>query len=509
MSRSALLCAFLLALGISLPLRAGEEPRQAFDDAIDVRVVNVEAVVTGRGGERVRGLTAADFRLLVDGKEVPVEYFAEVAEGAAVSTPSAASGGGAPVAPGEEVGKNYLVFIDESLALQSQRDDMLKRIADDLSLLRPADRMAVLAFDRLNISVLAPWTNDAAALRAALERERQRPARGIISIVHQRSADSDAELVRQVTEATQEKFADAGPSRGDQLQHSLSGLPGVGPAVSDTHKAADAATAALRAFGAPPGRKVMLLVTGAWTFQTAPGFYRPLLTAANQLGYSVYPVDAAKSGAYAINIADSLARFTGGRAVTPADNRIFRQVVEDTASYYWLGFTPSGKESDRARRVVVEVRRPGLAVRSRGGFSDLSKRTENLLKAESVLLFGGAPEDRRLLVQLGKPRRTRLGLEVPVALGVPAEALVLSADLGGYRMVAPMAVVVLDEKGGRAELRTEIKLTMAQAPDRPGLYARFETVILLRDAKQRVVFTVPDSVTGRALWGDIEFGGRK
>ena len=68
--RSLWLCSALLILPLSSSLSAQEAP-EAFGESIDVRVVNVEAVVTGRHGERVRGLTAADFRLLVDGKEVP------------------------------------------------------------------------------------------------------------------------------------------------------------------------------------------------------------------------------------------------------------------------------------------------------------------------------------------------------------------------------------------------------------------------------------------------------
>src|SRR5687767_3701640 len=73
----------------ALPLMAQEQPRvQTFEEAIDVRVVNVEAVVTDAAGRQVRGLTAGDFRLLVDGREVPVEYFTEVADGLA------ADGGG-------------------------------------------------------------------------------------------------------------------------------------------------------------------------------------------------------------------------------------------------------------------------------------------------------------------------------------------------------------------------------------------------------------------------------
>src|SRR3954453_22715336 len=65
---------------------------QIMGETIDVRVVNVEAVVTGRSGQQVRGLAAGDFRLLVDGQGVPVEYFAEVAGGASLTaeTPAAA-----------------------------------------------------------------------------------------------------------------------------------------------------------------------------------------------------------------------------------------------------------------------------------------------------------------------------------------------------------------------------------------------------------------------------------
>ena len=58
----------------------------------------------------MRGPSAADFRLLVDGREVPVEYFTEIEEGkaAAVGTtpkkPNASNGPQAPVSAGEEVG---------------------------------------------------------------------------------------------------------------------------------------------------------------------------------------------------------------------------------------------------------------------------------------------------------------------------------------------------------------------------------------------------------------------
>src|SRR5215212_11421344 len=99
------------ALSLALPLTAQERKAEipVIGETIDVRVVNVEAVVTSASGERVRGLTAADFRLLVDGREVPVEYFAEVAEGTSVAPGGAAApavASTAPVSAGEEVGRS-------------------------------------------------------------------------------------------------------------------------------------------------------------------------------------------------------------------------------------------------------------------------------------------------------------------------------------------------------------------------------------------------------------------
>src|SRR5215213_10895805 len=92
-----------------------------FEEVIDVRVVNVEVVVTDADGKRVRGLSPADFRLLVDGREVPLDYFSEIADGRAATPPATAEGSAAPVSPAEPVGRSYLVFIDDSFSVVSAR----------------------------------------------------------------------------------------------------------------------------------------------------------------------------------------------------------------------------------------------------------------------------------------------------------------------------------------------------------------------------------------------------
>ena len=64
---AGLLTSLLVTAGPSWASADTEAP-PAFGDIVDVRVVNLEAVVT-RKGEKVTGLSADDFTLLVDGKE--------------------------------------------------------------------------------------------------------------------------------------------------------------------------------------------------------------------------------------------------------------------------------------------------------------------------------------------------------------------------------------------------------------------------------------------------------
>ena len=58
----------------AVPAASQESPLpDLFSDVIDVRVVNVEVVVTDDDGYRIPGLEPSDFELLVDGETVPID----------------------------------------------------------------------------------------------------------------------------------------------------------------------------------------------------------------------------------------------------------------------------------------------------------------------------------------------------------------------------------------------------------------------------------------------------
>jgi hypothetical protein len=357
-------------------------PPRVFSETLDVRVVNVETVVTDRDGRPVRGLSAEDFRLRVDGREVPIEFFTEVADGTTAEEKAGAPA--APIPAGEAVWRNYLV-------------------------------------------------------------------------------------------------------------------------LSQLGKTAKALSGALRGFEAPPGRKVLLLLSAGWSLHVDGAAFGPFVADANRLGYTVYPVDVATQDPVSLKAFDHLAAKTGGRVASSPGSSAFHAVVADSGSYYWIGFTPDWKSNDRHHQVEVEVRRAGLQARARAGFSDLSERTASAMKAESVLLFGGEESAQRLIVQIGELRAAgRRKVEVPVTLGVPVEALALKPDGKGYLAETALAVASIDDGGERAELPTlRLQVKIQQVPP-AGTYARFQTTVKLRRAGQRLVFTVHDAVTGSVMWGEAE-----
>jgi VWFA-related protein len=503
---------FAIALGLAAGFvsfasvaRGQEAPElPIIGETIDVRVVNVEVVATSETGP-VRGLAAGDFRLLVDGKEVPIEYFTEVENGTAAATAAVAEsteGPVAPVGPSEAIGRSYLVFIDESFSVSKPRDVVLENLEADLKLMQGEDQMAVLAFNGSTIDVLSPWTSDKTALAAALRNARQRQAKGNELLAKNRSLGNDHDLATWVGETQEFDARDMGLLLGDLDSR-------VSPeARTQLGKTAKAMAGTLRGLELPFGRKVMMLLSGGWSLGVAPRLYAPVVTAANQLGYTIYPVDVANPTPQTLKMLDGVAAQTGGKVANSVKQDVFRMVVADTGTYYWLGFAPTWKANDQGHSIKVEPARAGVEIRARSGFPDLSRRTENLMKAESVLLFGGIggnSNDRRLKVLLGQMKPLgRKEIEIPVTVGVPVEALALTPSGKGYIAEAPLAVAALDEKGGQGEIPTAKLRVAVMQPFRAGGYARFETTLRLKRADQKLVFTVRDEVNGNTIWQEVE-----
>lgn len=497
---------FALVLGFVSGHAAAEDqpPTRIQGEEVEVRVVNVEAVVTDPDGHRVRGLGRTDFELSVDGRKVGVDYFSEIAEGAEVAPPSTVAETSVAAPEPERVARNYLIYIDEVFALANVRNVVLARLATDLSTLGLTDRVSVLAFDGKRIDVLCPWTGDSKQVAAALDRARQRPSAGNQLLADQRRLAGDAQWLHEndVDDGDTTPGANAARNMIDTMSNRISP-----EARTELGKVTTALAGALRGLDAPPGRKVMLLLSGAWSMQVAGHLFGPLLAAADQNGYTIYPVDLANSSPREISSFDLLGRATGGRAVVAADLRILPAVEQDTNSYYLLGFSPTWKADQVRHRVEVDVKRSGLTVRTRGSFLDRSPIRDAAARAEGVLLLGGDPSRQRLYIQLGTPRRlNRKEVEIPVTLGVPVELLVTGRAPGPQRVELPLAVAILDDQGRRSDLAgTRLQINLPATLPAAGTLARFQTVVKVRNVDQKMAFTVGGLSDGSTIWGRAEF----
>ncbi len=195
-SRTALATAPRPAADVRLPVSAQAPaapetpPADLFGETIEVRVVNVEVVVTDRDGNRVTGLGPGDLKLKVDGKDVPIEFFTEVRGGDAIAPVAGAEPSiqGLPsLAPGTPVGTSYLVFIDDFFSLNVRRDEVLRRLKDDVTRLGPEDRMAVVAYDGRDVEMLTSWSSSQNTLSRVFDQAMVRPARGLERLAEQRT----------------------------------------------------------------------------------------------------------------------------------------------------------------------------------------------------------------------------------------------------------------------------------------------------------------------------------
>ncbi|HEY4588635.1 MAG TPA: VWA domain-containing protein [Thermoanaerobaculia bacterium] len=526
-----------LALG-ALALCAQELPpalpSSTFGGSVDVRVINVEAVVTDAKGERVRGLSAGDFVLEVDGQAVPIEYFAEMAGGRAASPPPAPATADAapPPAPSQALaGRSLLVFIDDLFSIAKQRDRMLEALERDLKLLQPEDRMAIVAFFGGRVDVLSGWTNDRAALSAALQAARKRPAAGNKVVAERREKIEDEELVREALAANDpdggggdESSSSGAPSIADLVSARIDdGMPALG---SRLDKVAPAAIAAMNALTPPTGRRTLLLFSGGWPWA---GFSVPLALAASRLGYTVYPVDVQGiDPTMAVNDAslthsrtdgyisspwqqesqygmELLARITGGKAIlNSAGLTALGRVMEDTSSYYWLGFSSKWKGDDRYHPVRVKVRRKGLKVRSQSGFADLSHATQATMAAQGLLLVGGDARTKRLVVEIAPQSRQAKTFEAVVTVAIPLADLTPVEQEGKWRVEATLTAATMDKTSSFSDLtEIPIHLTLPEKPA-PDAVARYHVKMKLRRVQQRLVITVRDPLGGAAVWGEAE-----
>jgi hypothetical protein len=319
-------------------------------------------------------------------------------------------------------------------------------------------------------------------------------------------------------------------------------------------------TATMRSFASPPGRKVMLLLSGGWPRDACsyvmgqtnpleggiecdgqgPKIWRPMYEVANLLGYTLYPIEM-PAGTMDISASDNdivglarngpslggdpvqvvsntfresethstlrqLAAETGG---LPMLNEVrlsaLEQVIDDTRSYYWMGFTPEWRGDDESRKIRLEVLKPGLKLRYRENFQDLSRAKEVDFMVESALLFGDLPGSGKLGLELGEAGRRGRRVEVPLQLTIPMDEITMLPHQGRYIAELELRVGALDQYGDRNEIAAVPVVLEGNMPPPLGSHAVYELAIKIKRQPQDLVVSLYDPVGDRILVANARF----
>jgi len=325
---------------------APQGPLPTFRTGVDV--VQLDVTVLDKDRHPVRGLTADDFTILDKGRPQQIVAFSPVDVPAPVSD----------VAPWMRDAPLDVVSNAENRRLVAiVMDDAYAKLEPDVT--KRAKQIARNAVDQLGPGDLA------AVVFTFLGRSQNFTA-------------DRSQLVQAIESYTPKTTGAMGP-----------------PATCDTrHRSCDVealAAVASTLVTAPPGRKILILISGgrAFTFgeigvpssRSESADLVRLFGDLQRANVTVYAYDAhglevdgsmvAKESLY------SFAESTGGRAVAftndPASS--VADAFRESSTYYFIGFRTTGSNEKEFHKVEVKVNRPGLQVHTRNGYYPPSKHT--------------------------------------------------------------------------------------------------------------------------------------
>jgi VWFA-related protein len=453
-----LLCAVLAEPSVQAP---PSDARATPVVQVSVELVQVDASVTDRRGQRVPGLGPADFEILEDGRPQAVTHLSYVTVGGSAVEPAGAPKPAAePV--GVPVGRSLVVVVDD-LAMSVEgvarvRVALRKMVEEQLE---PSDRVALVLSSGGPGSTSA-FSSDRRALLEAVEALHW--GRGILSTA---------------------SFPGT-PLGGMSLGHLADA-----ERVDIRQRMTGAALAALRftveALLRVPGRKALVFFAEGLAFPSAdPGEVPaqrlelwPLTELANRASTVIYTIDPRGAGGGATGIPDrhgyteamcatlsqqplyDLARDTGGLFL-PTNDMVasVERVIEDQRGYYLLGYQPAaasfeaGRHGARHHRVSVRMKRPGLSVRSRVGYYGVADRdvtrppaVDALMRALETPLAPGQMGVRVTALPDADAARRPF---VRILLHVDGAAVTLAAREGGGSEATLEALV--EARGGTGEI---------------------------------------------------------
>jgi VWFA-related protein len=154
-----------LLLSLALPLAA----QTPYIETFEVRLHNLDVVVTDAKGEPVRGLTKEDFLVRENGAPQEVTNFSVYDTSSSTATQNAAAGQAVQEPAMQPAPRRFVFFIDEFSVQRGAREKLNNQIKQFVEAMRPGD-MASVVRPTAPEKVAQAFTSDRAAIESAVKK---------------------------------------------------------------------------------------------------------------------------------------------------------------------------------------------------------------------------------------------------------------------------------------------------------------------------------------------------
>ena len=524
---------------------------QRLVETMDVRVINIDVVVTDRKGNVIHGLKKSDFDILENGVIKPVSNFYEVIGDKALSideTPAPATANAATTVPVQtqvqvdpDAMRRRIIFYIDNLSLAPfNRNRVFNQMKDFVkTVMRPGDEAMIATFNR-SMKVRVPFTRDPIQLvqmldviagESAMGGQNKSDRRDVQSQIRDSQSFDDAvAAARTYAQSVDHDLRQSAESL-NALMSTLAGVEGKKILVLTSE-----------GFPLQPGRDAFAYIDDqaaekGWQANTAvmegmsfdaTSVIQGVAKTANANGITLYTIHAGGLQSGGENSAENsrptsmlvstaieqntvesmqlMADMTGGIAAVQSNNfkQAFSNIQRDLDSYYSLGYRAANTERvDRQRALEVRLKsnpRNQYIVRARQSFVEKSTYAEMSDRVIANLLYSSKANDMHVLMRMARPIPTDDELfRVPVEVQIPMESLTfLPQGEGQYVGGFDIYVVVGNKDGDMSDVARkshQITIPASDFSKTKGKYYTYTLDLLMEPGLNKVSVGVIDSIS--------------
>lgn len=539
---------FLLILALSLQVSAQGRQQQEPElprlvENIDVRVINIDVVVTDRRGNPIQGLKKEDFEIRENNVPKQISNFYEVRGTTALNVaveqaPEAPAA--APPAPVADSMKRRIIFYVDNLSLAPfNRNRVFSQMKEFLhTVMRPGDEAMLATYNR-SMKIRVPFTRDPKQIESMLDVLAGESGLGIAHKSERRSVEDRIREANSYSEALAQAR-----NYAMSIEHDLrTSVASINALMATLAGVEGKKVLVLTSEGFPmqPGREMFYMVEEisrekGWSnvgstmlegmHYDSSSLIQQVAKTANANGITMYtvhaagltggtemsaehakPVPTSVSTAAMQNTTESMqlmADMTGGLASVNTNNfaGAFQRIARDLDSYYSLGYRAGTERVDRQRYINVRVKNKEYIVRNRQTFVEKSVFAEMSDRAVANLLYETKDNDLKILARTGQAIPTDDGLfRVPVEVVIPMTSLTLLPQgtdeyVGGFDIY----VVVANKLGDMSDVARkshQLRVPASQMKSIAGKYYTYTLDMLMERGLNKISIGVVDQVSNQ------------